>query len=643
MRNIKILYAEDSPTDVELVRRELKKDGLEHDCTVSADLDEITRLLKGGGFDLILSGFNLKSFDALAVLAKRAELAPAVPFIVVTGTLPDETAVELLRKGATDYVIKDRVSRLCPAIRRAMEEAAEKEKLEAARWEIKESEARYRELFESSSEFIFLVSLEGGITVSNPAFRAVLGYRQEELVSFKAERLVPESRKQDFVTAMATAAAGIRPGTIETVFVSASGKTFEVSGSFYPRTKAGKVVYIQAIFRDLTEQRVLEAQFRQAQKMDAVGRLAGGIAHDFNNILGAIEGYASLVLNTLKEDDPITPDLMEIRKAVARASSLTKQLLVFSRKQALQKKPCNPNSVVENIQKMIARLIGENIALQVDLEPGLPDLVADPGQLDQMLMNLAVNARDAMPDGGRMFIRTRAVTLRRDEIRSPDPQDAGCDFVAITVKDTGKGMTPEVMEHIFEPFFTTKEKGKGTGLGLSMVYGVMKQHNGWVTVDSELGKGTEFTAYLPAKPCGPVCQDKAVSGRFSRAAAKAKVLIVEDDTDLRNLAAKALSEYGHSVETAASGAEAAEKFRGQGGRFDIVFSDMVLGDMKAHQLVDEFLPINPAAQFIFTSGYLEEKATWDFINSKGYKFIPKPYSVDALLSLITEVLARKPI
>ncbi len=235
-------------------------------------------------------------------------------------------------------------------------------------------------------------------------------------------------------------------------------------------------------------------------KMDAVGRLAGGVAHDFNNILGAIEGYATLILNTLKAEDPIIPDLEEIRKGVARAATLTRQLLVFSRRQALQKKICPPNSLIDSLKRTAAGITGAGVELRLDPGPGLPDILADTDQLGQLLMHLLNNSSDAMPAGGTVTVRTRLAELEPVAVKSPDPAQAGRAFIVISVSDTGTGMGRATLEHIFEPFFTTKQKEKGRckGLGLSAVYGITRQHNGWVEVKSEEGKGAEFCVYLPA-------------------------------------------------------------------------------------------------------------------------------------------------
>ncbi len=636
MPTLRILYSEDSGTDAELVLRALKKAGYDTDCAVTADLDEIESLMKKRAFDVVLSDYNMQKFTALDVLKKRNALAPGTPLIVITGTLSDEVAVELLKQGATDYILKDRISRLCPAIDRALKDKEKKSLLETAQAEVRENEARYRELFESSSDLIFLVSLGGGISAMNPAFCGLLGEKPD---SFKAEALVPEDRQQAFREALGAAAQGVSPGRLETVFLSSSGKRLEVEGAFHPRTKDGKVLYIQAIFHDLTEQRLLEAQFRQAQKMEAVGRLAGGIAHDFNNILGAIEGYATLTLNSLKEEDPMKPDIEEIRKAVARAAALTRQLLVFSRKNALQKKVCSPAAIIENLQSMVKRIIGEDIKLELELQPALPAMKADASQIEQLLVNLLVNARDAMPGGGRIKLRAQAKILERHQIKSPVPAESGGEFIVISVKDEGQGMSPETLEHIFEPFFTTKEKGKGTGLGLATVYGVAKQHNGWLEVASSPGRGSEFVVYLPA--CGDAEKPAAAACAAAPApATPASVLIIEDDDALRSLADKALREAGHAAETARSAAEGLALFRARRGKFDIVFSDLVLGDRKIIELVDEFTKVNPGANFIFTSGYLDDKTNLDLIASRGYRFIPKPYALDALLKTIQEALKK---
>ncbi|HAT72562.1 MAG TPA: hypothetical protein DCS63_07080 [Elusimicrobia bacterium] len=637
----KILYIEDSPEYSEMVVKALEKSDPGYEVRLTDSLPEIQRLLKTEHFDLILSDFNLNGFDARDVMETCNALTPGLPLILLTGSLSDETAVELLKSGAADYILKDRVARLPAAIEAAMSEHEKKLALNAAVRNISESEARYRELFAASSDLIFLVSSEGEIIDSNPAFRAATGYTDKTARPLRAGALAAEPERTAFLLALQRAAALETPYAIETVFVSASGERVLVQGSFYPRKKDGEMLYLQGIFHDVTVPRRLEEQTRQSQKMEAVGRLAGGIAHDFNNMLGAIEGYATLAMDPLKEDNPIKNDLLEIRKAVARAAALIKQLLVFSRKQALQKTPCDLNAAIKSIQTMMTSIIGENIKLHLDLQPELPCMLADASQLDQLLMNLVVNARDAMPDGGRITLRTRQVALHPSGVRSPRPEEAGQKFMLISVKDSGTGMDKTTRDHLFEPFFTTKERGKGTGLGLSTVYGAAKQHNGWVTVESEIGQGTEFSVYLPFKACPSPAQEAVIPARRKKKkTVGAKILIIEDDPILSNLSAKALTEYGYRPEKAGSIEEAMIILKERGAAFDLVFSDMVLGDGKIMAVVEELARLSPKAGFIFTSGYLEEKANWDLMNKMGYKFIPKPFSVDNLLKTIDETLAK---
>ena len=632
---VKILYAEDTPEDAELTTRELTRQGLLHDCTVSDDLAAIEGLLARGGFDIFLSDFALKKFNAEDLLQLRNRLAPGLPFIIVTGTLPDEQAVELLRSGATDYIIKDRLSRLPAAIIRALAEKEARRKLDSARLDTEKSEARYRELFECSTDLIFLVSLEGGITITNPAFRALTGRNPAELAELRAEALVPAAERQKFSASIAAAIAGASPAQFETVFVSAAGEEKTVQGAFYPRGAGGRVLYLQGIFRDITEQRALEVQFRQAQKMEAVGRLAGGIAHDFNNILGAIEGYATLGMRKLAETDPLWGDLGEIRRAVAKASALTKQLLVFSRKQAIRKEPVCPSALIDNLRNMVKRIIGENIELKVEVAPGLPQLMADPGQLEQLLLNLFVNARDAMPGGGVITVRAEAVKKEGHEVLSANPETAGNLFIRITVSDTGTGIPAAALDHIFEPFFTTKEKGKGTGLGLSTAYGIARQHNGWLEVKTAEGKGSEFSLFLPAGALAPAAPRPAPLPETPAAHGNgASVLIVEDDADLCRMAAKALAAAGYAVTPAYGAGEGLSLFKAAEGNYDLVFADVVLKDGNATEMAASMREVNPRARFIFASGYVQPGPVMDAIQRLGCGFMIKPYAIDALLAAI---------
>ncbi|WCJ58339.1 ATP-binding protein [Fontisphaera persica] len=404
----------------------------------------------------------------------------------------------------------------------------------------------------------------------------------------------------------------------------------------------GAIYDISARKRAEEEQQRLETQLRQAQKMEAIGQLAAGVAHDFNNILTVIQGNASF----LEEDLGHRPELLEacqqITEAANRAGALTRKLLLFSRKQAMQAQEINLNELVSNLTKILGRLIGEHIHLQFHYGPGLPAVLADPGMLDQVIVNLAVNARDAMPDGGTLTLATSAVEFAQSDLSAYPERRAG-EFVCLTVTDTGCGMTPEVMRHIFEPFFTTKEPGRGTGLGLATVYGVVKQHQGWVEVESQAGKGTTFRIFLPAQPAArpaPVAAqtEEAPSGGTER------LLVVEDEAPVRMLVGAALQRRGYQVVLAASGPEALERWEEYQGRFDLLLTDMVMPQgMTGLELGRRLRAKNPELKIIYMSGYSAEAALAETSQDLRTRFLAKPYATAALLKLVRDVLDGRPM
>lgn len=633
MNNTRILYVEDSPEFSELVSRLLQAAFAGLKCEVSADLKEVEAALSGKKCDLLLCDYNIGSFDARAVLALRNRVAPEIPVVILTGSLPDETAVELLKLGAEDYIIKDRLARLPAAVEAAILKAERERAMKAAAEGAQLNAARFRNLFEAASDLILMVSADGRLVDANTAFLTLTGCTAADFGKIRASDLVPEDRQGDFVSAIAAARSGRSPVRFETVLKGSGQSGSTVEGAFYPGIEG--LAHVQGVFQDTTVQRGLETQFRQAQKMEAVGRLAGGIAHDFNNILGAIEGYATLGMRKLEEADPLWGDLGEIRRAVAKASALTKQLLVFSRKQAIRKEPVCPAALIENLRNMVKRIIGENIELKMEIAPGLPKIMADPGQLEQLLLNLFVNARDAMPGGGVITVKAEAVKREGHEVLSANPEAAGRLFVRIAVSDTGTGIPAAALDHIFEPFFTTKEKGKGTGLGLSTVYGIARQHNGWLAVRTAEGKGSEFSLFLPAGALAPAAPrpeplplTPAGQGRG------ASVLLVEDDEDLCRMAAKALRAAGYAVTPSYGAGEGLSAFRAAEGNFDLVFSDVVLKDGNATEMAAAMREVNPRARFIFASGYVQPGPVMDAIERLGCGFMIKPYAIDALLAAI---------
>ena len=402
----------------------------------------------------------------------------------------------------------------------------------------------------------------------------------------------------------------------------------------------GKISHFVAVKEDITERKALENQFRQAQKMEAVGRLSGGLAHDFNNILTVIMGRADFLARKIQGEDAAMKDVEEIKLAAQRAAALTRQLLAFSRKQMLQPKVIRLNQVVSDAASLVRQLIGEDIELVLKLSAAKTSIKIDPGQLEQVLMNLAVNARDAMPRGGRLCLETQ-----RRIVQSPDPKKepglVSGEYVVLSVSDTGCGMSPEVCQHIFEPFFTTKEKGKGTGLGLSTVYGVMKQSLGYIYVESALNQGTTFNLFLPAVAEAVSEAPVPVPAREPPGGTEV-ILVVEDEEIVRNVAVRALRRSGYQVLEAGDGIEALKILKSyEGPAFAAIFTDVVMPHMGGGELAEHLVRDMPKTAILFTSGYTDQ-VMFQKWRDKGYHFLRKPYMPSELLFALREVLDARP-
>jgi len=370
--------------------------------------------------------------------------------------------------------------------------------------------------------------------------------------------------------------------------------------------------------------------------MEAVGRLAGGIAHDFNNVLTAIFGYTDLLRDQLPEGDSRRADLDEIRRSAERAASLTRQLLAFSRKQVMQPRVLDLNEVVENVQKLLTKLVGDDVALDLEPDPDLWRVKADPGQVEQVLMNLAANARDAMPEGGRLVIATANVTMGDDDVRDLPGLVPG-DYARMRVTDSGEGMSEDVRRNIFEPFFTTKEQGKGTGLGLATVYGIVKQTGGSIWVYSEPRRGTTFKVYLPRHGSSVATLPQERAGA-EVAAATATVLLVEDHEQVRTLVHMVLEKLGYTVVAAASGGEALAAATAHEGPIDMVLTDLVMPGMDGKELVERMRDLRPGIRALFTSGDAQGMVEGHELG-EGDAFLPKPYDRAELATAIGAVLA----
>ena len=513
---LRILHLEDDPADAALVESTLKADGIACATTRVQSRDEFVAALEGGGVDLILSDCSLPAFDGMSALKIAHAKWPAIPLVFVSGTLGEEQAIESLKSGATDYVLKERLARLAPAVRRAMQEV-----------------------------------------------------------------------------------------------------------------------------EDRAERRQMAAQFIEAQKMEVIGHLAGGVAHDFNNILAVIMGYSDLTIQKLGNDEVLRGHLETIRAAAERAAGLTRQLLIFSRRQKVQLVVLDLNDVVKDLDSMLRRLIDENIEMSIVPGKDIGHVKADAGYVGQVLMNLVVNARDAMPNGGRLSIATSNATLDENQARSHKGAIAG-DYVMFSVSDTGTGMSEEVKARLFEAFYTTKPTGKGTGLGLVTCQTVVQQSDGFISVDSQLGQGTTFKVYFPRVNL-PVDAAARPGGAGPLPRGTETLLVVEDEPAVRHLACDVLEAQGYRVLRAGNGQEGLKAARELKGReIGLVITDVVMPLMSGQVMAEWLKATYPKIKILYTSGYADDAVTRHGVPQNGAEFLPKPYTPATLARKVRAMLDAAP-
>jgi two-component system, cell cycle sensor histidine kinase and response regulator CckA len=887
-RPLRVLMVEDSEDDAALLLAELRRGGYDPAVERVETAEGMRRALAGGTWDVILSDYRLPSFSGPAALALMQDIGLDLPFIIVSGTIGEETAVAALKAGAHDFVTKENLARLGPAIEREMREAANRRELRRTEDTLRRSEAYFRALIEHSLDSIAILDGEGRIKYESPSLSRLLGYEPRELEgrlgfdfvhpedqhrvrellaaavadeslvvreeyrfrhrdgswrTFEAvvsnllhdpfvggfvvnSRDVTERKRaeetlrweQYLVTTLlehtpdaiyfkdtesrflrvnrgwaqrcgvADPAAAVgktdadffsrehaeaarqmeqdimrtgrpvvgleemetwpdRPGAwVSTTKMPLRDAAGAITGTFgisrditeqkaagealrrseaefrglvehapvgiYRATRDGRFltvnpalvrmlgygwveellrldvardVYVnpdeperliresplhaeivwkrkdgtpitveltshhipspdgredafEGVVVDVTQQRSLEAQFRQAQRLEAVGRLAGGVAHDFNNILTAITGYSDLLLEDLGPEDPKRPDVEEIQAAARRAAALTRQLLAFSRKQVFQTRVLDLNEVVRTLENMLRRLIGEDIKLEVALASGLGAVRADPGQIEQVILNLAVNSRDAMPGGGRLTIESANVDLDDAYAREHAGAVPG-PYVLLAVSDTGVGIDAETRAHIFEPFFTTKEQGKGTGLGLATVYGIIKQSGGYVAVYSEPGRGATFKIYLPRVEATPDATIPALA-EPPVAGGGETILLAEDDPSVRAVVSDVLAQKGYRVLRAGDGQSALEMAGAQPGRIHLLVTDLVMPGMTGRELADALTALRPGTPVLYISGYTDDAVVRHGVLEEGMPYLQKPFTPRALTAKVREVLDR---
>ncbi len=519
---LRLLHLEDSAPDAELIQATLEEDGIPSEPIRVDTREEYLAALERGGFDVILADYSLPGFDGISALTLAKKRCPELPFIFVSATLGEELAIDTLKRGATDYVLKQRLSRLGPAVRRAVQDVRQR----------------------------------------------------------------TEKRRTE------------------------------------------------AALRDR------ERQLQVAHKMEALGRLAGEVAHDFNNCLTVIMGYSQVVLNELGPTHPLAGKILETQKAGAQAAQLIRQLLAFSRKQTMDPKVIDLNMVVDNLRDMLPRLAGERITFVFNQRPSIGHVQADHGQLDQVIMNLVANARDAMPVGGILTIETGERTLDAGH-EPPGLNLPPGPYVTLSVSDTGCGMDEKTQVEIFEPFFTTKGEGKGTGLGLSVVHGIVTQSGGGIALDSEIGRGTTFTIYLP-RTDEPLTQEEtgtAVDGELN---GTETILLVEDEAAVRAVIRDELEYRGYQVLEAVNVAEAVFINSQQIGPIHLLLTDVVMPGMSGRELAQQLTLLRPKMKVLYVSGYTDDVGVLQILGTSKAAFLQKPFNPNTLSAKVREVLTSPP-
>ncbi len=625
---LKILLVDDNPDDRILIIRELEKEFHELEVNQILDRKEFERAIEKMDFNLVITDYQLKWTNGIEVLKEIKSRDEFMPVIMFTATGSEEIAVEAMKQGLDDYVLKSpkHFKRLAAAIRYVMERVQTRKKL-------KDVETRYTKLFKNLPVGVYRTDYEGNIIECNPALLEMFGYTEEELKKLKAQDLyVNPKNREEFIKRLQKEEI-IRGNEEE--YRKKDGTTFwgeNVTRGI--KDKQGKIKYLEGIIMDITKEKILQEQLIQAQKMEAIGRLTGSIAHDFNNMLTPIMGFSDLILSKFELDETQRLYIEEIRKSAQRAALLTRQLLAFSRRQFLSPEILHIDKVISDIGEMLKRLLGEDIELEIRFEKDLWPCKADKTQIQQVIMNLAINARDAMPRGGKLKIKAENVLIDR-EYTEVHPEAKTGNFILITIEDTGIGIDKEIMKYVFEPFFTTKPAGQGTGLGLSVVYGIVKQHGGWINLYSEKGKGTSFKIYLPAH----LDADKGVKSKeeesLSIKGKGQKILVVEDEEGVRKFISTILNKNNYKPLEAENAKQAIEIFEKE--EIDAIICDIILPDKSGIEVAKEFISKKPDLKVIMSSGYANREKELREIKEKGWYFLQKPYTSSKLLETLMKV------
>lgn len=625
---LRILLLEDNADDAQLIQLTLAHEGIEYAAAHVETEQDFVAALRRESFDLVLSDYSLPSFDGLSALKITKALSPCTPFIFVSGTIGEEFAIDTVKSGATDYVLKHRLSRLAPAVRRAMAEAAEREGRELAEKSRAEAQSLFRALFDQVTVGVAIADLGGRLLMANPTLAAILGHQSHELshthlvqLLYREDRISNDELDHEVI-------AGKRASYEEEApFVRKDGTRCWCRRVVSPmRGDGGEPRYLINLVEDISGRKEMENRFLQAEKMEVVGRLAAGFAHDFNNVLTLINGYSQLLLQRISPLDPSRMELQEIRKAGERATTLTRRLLTFSRQHVRRLDTLHLNSIVSGLEQTLRHLIGDRVRLIVKLDGAAGLIEEDQTQMEQVIMNLAINARDAMPDGGDLIIVTE--NTRMDGVTAERHGVAPGDFVALAVTDTGHGMDAATQSRIFDPFFTTKAVGKGTGLGLWMVRESILKSGGALTVDSTPGEGTTFRLWLPrvAGEAGMALTSLAQSIARESPGGSETILFVDADEAVRNLGREILQPAGYRVLQARDGKEAQAL-----AECETEPIHLLLAGMEMPPLSD----VRGDLKVLYLSGLPQ-------IENESRAYVQKPFTSDTLLCRVREALDGSP-
>jgi PAS domain S-box-containing protein len=764
---LRILILEDVPMDAELVEYELARASIPFLSRRVDSREAFLRELEEFGPDLILSDYTLPRFDGMTALSLARERVPSIPFLIVTGSVNEETAVGCMKAGATDYLLKSNLARIGPAIEAALErERAHAEKVRAesalaaserrfrslvqnssdlviivapdgtilyasdsaerivgysppalvgtslleyldqgdigrvqgllqnrngnpsvagpveftlrradgspvwleavgtnllndatirgivlnardvserkrADRALRESEERYRDLFDNASDLVCMAAPDGSLLYVNQAWQDGTGYGEDEIGQMKLLDIVHPDSREHYSEVLERVLAGERLDHVELIFVPKAGTPITVEGNLSCTFKDGQPSVVRGIYRDITERKRVEEQLRRAERMQAAGKLAGGVAHEVNNMMTGVIGFSEFLLRSFDSADPRRGDVEEVIKAGTRAADVTRQLLAFTRQQFLRPQVVPINTVITEMEKMLRRSLGEDKLLELRLSPEAGPIRADRGQLEQVLINLVLNARDAMTDQGRVSIETAntvwdaSYAQRHEGVEIPLGR-----YVMLAVSDTGCGMGPDVLARIFEPFFTTKPIGQGTGLGLSTVYGIVKQSGGFVWVYSEPAEGSVFKVYLPeaseAQQAAPPSEPTAPPEGGTET-----ILVIEDEEIVRNLASRGLRDHGYTVVEARNGADALRYIQQHVGTVDLLISDVVMPEMGGHELAQRLALSDPGLPILFMSGYTGEDVVQRGLLDPGAPFQQKPFTPATLATKVRAMLNQQ--